>query len=242
MMMVLHSGMSRPFSMMVVATRMSDSWRMKASITRSSSLFAHLAVADDDARLGHHLADLGGDLVDGLHAVVDEVDLAAALQFLLDGRADQLLVECATTVWIARRSLGGVSITLMSRRPSSDMCSVRGIGVADMVSTSTSLRSCFSRSLWRTPKRCSSSTITRPEVAELDVLREQAMRADDDVDLARLELRQRFLLLLRSAEAAEHLDLDGKRREALLEGVEVLEGEHRGGREHRDLLAVAAPP
>ena len=60
------------------------------------------------------------------------------------------------------RSLGGVSITLMSRSPSSDMCSVRGIGVADMVSTSTSLRSCFSRSLWRTPKRCSSSTITRP--------------------------------------------------------------------------------
>ncbi len=38
-------------------------------------------------------------------------------------------------------------MTLMSRKPSMDMCKVRGIGVADMVSTSTSLRNCLSRSL-----------------------------------------------------------------------------------------------
>ena len=53
----------------------------------------HLAVADDDARLRHELADLGGELVDRLDAVVDEVDLAAALQLHFDGGADQLLVE-----------------------------------------------------------------------------------------------------------------------------------------------------
>ena len=75
--------------------------------------------------------------------------------------------QLATTVWIARRSLGGVSITLMSRSPTSDMCSVRGMGVAVMVSTSTFLRICFRRSLWRTPKRCSSSTISRPRSANL---------------------------------------------------------------------------
>ena len=50
----------------------------------------------------------------------------------------------------------------MSRKPSSDMCSVRGIGVALMVTTSTFFLICFSRSLCFTPKRCSSSTITRP--------------------------------------------------------------------------------
>ena len=33
---------------------------------------------------------------------------------------------------MASRSLGGVSITDISRRPSSDMCSVRGMGVALM--------------------------------------------------------------------------------------------------------------
>ena len=50
----------------------------------------------------------------------------------------------------------------MSRMPASDMCSVRGIGVADSVSTSTSSRSDFSSSFCATPKRCSSSRMTRP--------------------------------------------------------------------------------
>ena len=63
---------------------------------------------------------------------------------------------------MASRSFGGVSITDMSRMPSSDMCSVRGMGVALIVSTSTFFRICFRRSLCRTPKRCSSSTTSRP--------------------------------------------------------------------------------
>ena len=50
----------------------------------------------------------------------------------------------------------------MSRIPASDMCSVRGIGVALSVSTSTSSRSDFSSSFCATPKRCSSSRMTRP--------------------------------------------------------------------------------
>ena len=69
----------------------------------------------------------------------------------------------ATTVWIASRSLGGVSITDISRNPISDMCSVRGIGVADIESTSTFLRISLMRSLCATPNRCSSSTTSRPK-------------------------------------------------------------------------------
>ena len=49
-----------------------------------------------------------------------------------------------------------------SRKPPIAMFSVRGIGVAVSVSTSTSARSCFSCSLSLTPKRCSSSMMTRP--------------------------------------------------------------------------------
>ncbi len=71
-------------------------------------------------------------------------------------------LKCATTVLIESRSFGAVSITDISRSPSSDMCSVLGIGVALMVRTSTLCRSCFKRSLCRTPKRCSSSTISNP--------------------------------------------------------------------------------
>jgi len=43
-------------------------------------------------------------------------------------------------------------MTEKSRIPSSDIASVRGIGVAVSVRTSTSERSFFSASFWRTPK------------------------------------------------------------------------------------------
>src|ERR1039458_8759913 len=68
----------------------------------------------------------------------------------------------ATTVWMASRSLGGVSITDKSRRPNNDMCSVRGMGVALMATASTPLQISLSRSLCLTPKRCSSSMMTSP--------------------------------------------------------------------------------
>ena len=72
-----------------------------------------------------------------------------------------------TKVFTASRFCGAVAITEKSRMPSSDIASVRGIGVAVSVSTSTSARSAFSCSFWRTPKRCSSSRITRPRRANL---------------------------------------------------------------------------
>ncbi len=68
----------------------------------------------------------------------------------------------ATTVSMARRFLGGVSMRLISRSPVRLMWRVRGMGVALMASTSTLARIFFSRSLWLTPKRCSSSMTTRP--------------------------------------------------------------------------------
>jgi len=67
-----------------------------------------------------------------------------------------------TMVWMARRSLGGVSMTDMSRIPARPIWSVRGMGVADRVRQSTVLLICFNFSLATTPKRCSSSTISRP--------------------------------------------------------------------------------
>ena len=50
----------------------------------------------------------------------------------------------------------------MSRMPDSAMFSVRGMGVADSVNTSTWRLISFSRSLWVTPKSCSSSTTSSP--------------------------------------------------------------------------------
>ena len=138
----------------------------------------------------------------------------------------------------AMRSLGGVSITDMSRTPASDSCSVRGTGVADMASTWTSFFSCFRRSFWATPKRCSSSTMSSAELGELDVLRQQAVGADEDVDLAGGQALAQLPHLQRRAEARDHLDRHRKAGEAAAEGLQVLVGENRRRRQHRHLVAA----
>ena len=203
---------------------------------------AHLAVADENARLGHHLANLVGDVVDALHAVVHEVHLPAALQLLLDGRANQLLVpgrhHRLDRHAVFGRRLDHAHVAQAEQRHVQRARNRRGRHgehVHFLAKLLEPLLVAHAEALLLIDD-------DQAEVAELHVLRQQAVRADHDVDLAGLELRQRFFLLLRRAEAAEHLDLDGEGREALLEGVEVLEGEHRGRREHRDLAAVAAPP
>ena len=72
----------------------------------------------------------------------------------------------------------------MSRTPDSDICMVRGMGVADSVSTSMDSRRFFSCSLCCTPKRCSSSMMTQPQVVRVHVAREQPVRAHEHVHVA----------------------------------------------------------
>ena len=54
-------------------------------------------------------------------------------------------------------------MTDISRTPTSDICKVRGIGVALKVSTSILLAHSFHFSFCATPKRCSSSTTSMPK-------------------------------------------------------------------------------
>ena len=89
MMIVLAFGMSRPDSMIVVQTRTSASPPAKASITFSSCALGHLAVADDDPRAGQHPPELLGLGLDRLDPVVDEEDLAAAVELAQDRVADE---------------------------------------------------------------------------------------------------------------------------------------------------------
>ena len=65
-------------------------------------------------------------------------------------------------VFIGNLSSGGVSMVLISLTPDSDMYSVRGMGVAVRVSTSTCRRSFLRCSLCATPNLCSSSMMTSP--------------------------------------------------------------------------------
>ena len=99
-------------------------------------------------------------------------------------------------------------------------------------------RSSFSRSLCLTPKCCSSSTIEQAEVAELDRLAEQRMRADDDVDRAVGDALLDARELGRADQARGLADIERQAAKALDERLGVLAGEQRGGDDDGDLLAV----
>ena len=93
MKMVLALGMSRPLSMMVVATRMSASLRTKLTIACSSSsscIWPWPTTICASGTIDCISSAIGVDVV---HAVVDEVDLPIAVEFAQDGVADELLVE-----------------------------------------------------------------------------------------------------------------------------------------------------
>ena len=103
----------------------------------------------------------------------------------------------ATTVWIASRSFGGVSITDISRRPSSDMCSVRGIGVADIATASTALADLLQPFLVLHAEALLLIDQHQPEIFPHNVLREEPVRPDGDIDLAFRQIHQHRVDLLR---------------------------------------------
>ena len=150
--------------------------------------FGELAVADDDAGGGDEFADFCGEFVDGFDAVVDEVDLAAALELHSMAVRMSFSSNLATMVWMAMRSLGGVSMTDMSRRPMSDMCSVRGMGVADMARTSISRAHLLEALFVADAEALLFVDDEEAEVLELEVFREEAVGADEDVDSCLLRL------------------------------------------------------
>ena len=92
----------------------------------------------------------------------------------------------------------------MSRMPTSDMFSVRGIGVARHRQHVHLLAHLLDALLVRHAEALLLVDDEQAEVAELDVLRQQPVRADDDVDLAGGEIGERLLLLRLAAEAADH--------------------------------------
>ena len=77
-----------------------------------------------------------------------------------------------------------------------------------------------------------------PELLRDHVAAEDAVRPDEDVDLARGEVGEDPLRLLRRHEARDHLDAHGEVAEPLAERVVVLLGEDRGRREEQRLAAV----
>ena len=144
----------------------------------------------------------------------------------------------ATRVWIGRRSSGGVSITDRSRiagerqvqRPR-DRRRREGQHV-DLVAEP------LEPLLGGHPEALLLVDDDQPQVLEPHVLREQPVRADDDVHGPVGEALDGGRLLLRRHEPRQQADLERERGEALAERLLVLRREDGRRHEDRDLLAV----
>ena len=118
------------------------------------------------------------------------------------------------------------------------MLSVRGMGVAVSVSTSTLRRICLMRSLCATPKRCSSSTTSSPRSRNTTSFDSSRWVPTRMSSCAARHLREDGGLFGLGSKARHHVHTHGKRREARAQRLEMLEGQHRRGRQNGHLLAV----
>ena len=194
MMIVFAFGMSRPFSTIVVASSTSNFPRDEIEHRALERVLVHLPVADDDARLGDEPLNQVADRKDRLDAVVDEIHLAAARQFAADRAADDLLIELDDV---------GLNRQPIFRRRLDD----RHVADADErhVQRPRNRRRAHRQHVHFLPELLDPFLVShaepllfvddeQSEIAELHVLRQQAVRADDDVDLAGGQIGERLLL------------------------------------------------
>src|ERR1700694_3426396 len=198
----------------------------------------HLPVTGQDPGLRQHLLDFGSHLVDRLNPVVDKVGLPAALQFVLQRRLDQLLVvgrhHSLDGHAVFRRGLNHAHIAQPHHghvQGAWDGGGRHGQHVHFFLKLLEALLVADTEALLFIHHHQS-------QILELDVLGKNAVRADQDVYFALLDLLRSLLVLPGRAEAAHHLDGDRKGGKAALEVLKVLEGQDCGGRKHGHLLVV----
>ena len=226
-----------PLSMIDVVTSTSASPARKASMTFSSSRSCIWPWATSSRAARRQLAHVLGGLVDRLHAVVQVEHLALAGQLLLDGDAHQVVAVLADVgadlVAAARRRLDDRDVADAAERHLQRARDGRGRQAHHVdlqLEVAQQLLLAHAEALLLVDDH-------QAEVLGMHVGGEQAVRADQHVELAGRELGEDAALLGGGAEARDHADLDGQVGEALAEGHVVLLGEDRGGHQHQRLLA-----
>ncbi len=193
---------------------------------------------DLEARLRAQRAQPLGRLVDRLDAVVQEERLPAARQLALDRLLDELLVVLADVRLdrppALRRRLDHGDVADAGDRHLQRARDRRGAH-RDHVDAQLELAQ---QLLLLDAEALLLVDDQQAEVLRAHVARQQAVGADEDVDLALAELVDRDLLLGRRAEARDVLDRERVVLEPLGERAVVLLGEDRRRHEHHHLLAV----
>ncbi|MCW0462066.1 hypothetical protein NB717_003134 [Xanthomonas sacchari] len=199
----------------------------------------HLPVGDADARLRHQLAQLALHAADALHVVVQEVQLAAARQFALEGFAQQRVVplgdEGLHRQPVRRRRGDDRQVAQAGHGHVQGTRDRRG-GQGQQVHVGAQR---LQRFLLAHAEALLLVDDDHAQVLELHVRLQQAMGADDHIDAAGGDLLQLGLDLLAALEARQHFDLERVVGEAVAEVAVVLFGQQRGRHQHRHLLAGA---
>ena len=200
--------------------------------------FRHLAVGDFDARFRQQLDQLLLHGVDGVHLVVQEEDLAAALEFAQGRLADQAVAD-RLHEGLDRQALlrrGGdhreIADAFQRHRQGAGN---RRRGQGEHVHLGAQL---LHPLLLPHAEAVFLVDDGQAQVLEHHVLLQQLVGADDDVDGAALEAGLGGGDFLGRAEAGKFGDPHRGIGEAVGEGLEVLFGEQGGGAEHRHLLAA----
>ena len=202
MMMVLALGMSSPLSMMLVQTSTSYSPSANASMTADSSFSGIWPWAMPIRASGTILRELGRDLLDALHAVVDEEHLPVAIHLAQDRLAHQRLVE------LTDEGLDGQA--LLGRRL--DGAQVAHAGQAHVQRARDGRRRqgqhvhlgahLLDALLVRHAEPLLLVHDQQPQILEGHVLAQQAVRADHQVHRCRLPAAQRRDPAARTSESA----------------------------------------
>ena len=201
-------------------------------------VFRHLTVADRDARLGDKAVHALRCLLDRAYSIVHEIDLASPLQLAPHRLLDQLVIVRGH-VGLDRLSFFGRSLDHAHVADAADRHVQRARDGRRRQREHIELGAeLFQALLLHDTEPMLFVDDKQPKALEPDVALEQAMRADHDVDVPGLQAFDRPLLRLVIDEARQHLDHNREVLQTLAENVEVLLRQHRGRRQHRDLLAA----
>ena len=198
----------------------------------------HLAMADDDSRVGEQRLELLGHRLDGHDAVVQEKDLAAPVQLALNGIADDTLVVLSDDGFdrqpVLRRRLDGAHVTGAGERKVKSPWNRRGAQgqhVHQLAQQLELLLLHHAEALFLVDD-------DQRQVFERDIVLDQAVRADDDVHRPGCQVADYLLLLAPCPKTGEQLDAHRVIGHPLAERVKMLLGEHGRGHQHRHLPAV----
>ena len=163
---------------------------------------AHLAMSHDDASFGNEFSDEIGEGVDGLNAIVNEIDLAIAGEFIFDGALDDVFIESGDNGLngkaIARSGFDERHIAQADERHVQGARNGSG-GKREGVNIFAHLLEALFVSNTETLLFIDDE---EAEVLKLYVFGEQAMGADDNVDFSGFEIGENGFLFGSGAEAA----------------------------------------